>query len=39
MILVLMSNVLLGRIFDFLCGYLVVTARYLMVTGGYCSFR
>ena len=36
--------VLLGRNFDFLGGYLVVTARYLMVTarylmvtGGYCS--
>ena len=36
--------VLLGRNFDFLGGYLVVTARYLVVTarylvvtGGYCS--
>ena len=28
---------LLGRNFDFLGGYLVVTARYLMVTTGYCS--
>ena len=27
--------VLLGRNFDFLGGYLVVTARYLMVTAGY----
>ena len=38
LILVLMSNaVLLGRNFDFLGGYLVVTARYLVVTAGYCS--
>ena len=29
--------VLLGRNFDFLGSFLVVTARYLMVTGGYCS--
>ena len=29
--------VLLGRNFDFLGGYLVVTARYLVVTGGSCS--
>ena len=29
--------VLLDRNFDFLGGYLVVTARYLVVTGGYCS--
>ena len=29
--------VLLGRNFDFLGGYLVVTARYLVVTVGYCS--
>ena len=29
--------VLLGRNFDFLGGYLVVTARYLMVATGYCS--
>ena len=29
--------VLLGRNFDFLGGYLVVTARYLVVTTGYCS--
>ena len=29
--------VLLGRNFDFLGGYLVITARYLVVTGGYCS--
>ena len=29
--------VLLGRNFDFLSGYLVVTARYLVVTVGYCS--
>ena len=28
---------LLGRNFDFLGGYLVVTTRYLVVTGGYCS--
>ena len=28
---------LLGRNFDFLGGYLVVTARYLVVTTGYCS--
>ena len=28
---------LLGRNFDFLGGYLVVTARYLEVTTGYCS--
>ena len=28
--------VLLGRNFDFLGGYFVVTARYLMVTTGYC---
>ena len=27
--------VLLGRNFDFLSGYLVVTARYLVVTTGY----
>ena len=27
---------LLGRNFDFLGGYLVVTARYLAVTAGYC---
>ena len=31
--------VLLGRNFDFLGGYLVVTARYLVVTAGYCSLR
>ena len=36
LILVLMSNVLLGRNFDFLSGYLVVTACYLVATGGYC---
>ena len=29
--------VFLGRNFDFLGGCLVVTARYLVVTGGYCS--
>ena len=29
--------VLLCRNFDFLGGYLVVTARYLTVTTGYCS--
>ena len=29
--------VLLGRNFDFLGGYVVVTARYLVVTGVYCS--
>ena len=29
--------VLLGLNFDFLGGYLVVTARYLLVTTGYCS--
>ena len=29
--------VLLGRKFDFLGGYLGVTARYLVVTTGYCS--
>ena len=29
--------VLPGRNFDFLGGYLVVTARYLVVTTGYCS--
>ena len=29
--------VLLDRNFDFLGGYLVVTARYLVVTTGYCS--
>ena len=29
--------VLLDCNFDFLVGYLVVTARYLMVTTGYCS--
>ena len=29
--------VLLGRDFDFLGGYLVVTALYLVVTAGYCS--
>ena len=29
--------VLLGRDFDFLAGYLVITARYLVVTTGYCS--
>ena len=29
--------VLLGCNFDFLDGYLVVTARYLVVTTGYCS--
>ena len=28
--------VLLGRNFDLLGGYLVVTAHYLVVTGGYC---
>ena len=28
--------VLLGRNFDFLGGYLVVTARYLVVTARYC---
>ena len=28
--------VLLGRNFDFLGGYLVVIALYLIVTGGYC---
>ena len=28
---------LLGRNFDFLGGFLVVTARYLMVTTRYCS--
>ena len=28
--------VLLGRNFDFLVGYLVVTAPYLVVTAGYC---
>ena len=28
--------VLLDRNFDFLGGYLVVTARYLIVTAGYC---
>ena len=28
--------VLLGRNFDFPGGYLVVTARYLVVTAGYC---
>ena len=27
---------LLGRNFDFLAGYLVLTARYLVVTVGYC---
>ena len=44
LILALMSNVLLGRNFDFLGGYLVVTpcylvvtVRYLVVTGDYCS--
>ena len=37
LILVLMPNVLLGRNFDFLGGYLVVTARYLVVITGYCS--
>ena len=31
------ERVLLGRNFDFLGGYLVVTARHLMVTTGYCS--
>ena len=38
LILVLMSNVLLGRNFDFLSGYLVVNARYwwlLLVTSCY----
>ena len=29
--------VLLGRNFDFLGGYLVVTTSNLVVTGGYCS--
>ena len=29
--------VLLGRNFDFLAGYLVVTARYVVVTACYCS--
>ena len=29
--------VLLGRNFYFLGGYLVVSARYLVVTAGYCS--
>ena len=29
--------VLLGRNFDFLGGYLVVTARYLVITTGNCS--
>ena len=29
--------VLFGRNFDFLTGYLVVTARYLVVNTGYCS--
>ena len=28
---------LIGRNFDFLGGYLVVTARYLVVTARYCS--
>ena len=28
---------LIGRNFDFLSGYLVVTARYLVVTARYCS--
>ena len=28
---------LLGRIFDFLGGYLVVSTRYLVVTTSYCS--
>ena len=37
LILVLMSNMLLGRNFDFLRGYLVATARYLNVTTGQCS--
>ena len=35
LILVLTSNVLHGRNFDFLGGYLVVTACYLEVIGGY----
>ena len=30
--------VLLGCNFDFLGGYLVIPARYQVVTGGYCSF-
>ena len=29
--------VLLGRNFDFVAGYLLLTARYLVVTSGYCS--
>ena len=29
--------VLLGRNFDFLGGYLMVTACYLVITAGYCS--
>ena len=32
-----MECVLLDRNFDFLGGYLVVTARYLVVTAHYCS--
>ena len=31
------ERMLLGHNFDFLCGYLVVTARYLVVTARYCS--
>ena len=31
------ESVLFGRNFDFLGGYLVVTALYLMITIGYCS--
>ena len=30
--------VLRGCNFDFLGGYLVIAARYQVVTGGYCSF-
>ena len=37
LILVSMSNVLFGLNFDFLDGYFVATARYLVVTTGYCS--
>ena len=35
LVLVLMSNVLLDRNFDFCDGCLVVTARYLVVTACY----
>ena len=37
LILVLTSNVCCLAVFDFLSGYLVVNACYLVVTGCYCS--